>query len=326
MFGKKTTRTGIDLGGGQVKLIHGNGTGRLEVITHIGSQDLAYSERSDRAAATVAALEALLDRLELKKKNLGRIAVTAGCDNTAARDVVLPPLSEIEMIQTLPFEARKHLDLESIVDPVFDVQLLEKVPSEEEGVPDQLRVMLVAAPRAHVDFTLNVLKKIGVDPEIVDLEMFANLNELFAHQPSGVSRDIPVGLLDLTSSYARLHVTSRRGNLMSRVVGTGVPSLDDLSIAETYVHSLVSQVRETLLYYRGRFRREVGGLFVSGGGAYLPGVIENLKTGLNRAISILDPLPGLADNAVGISKCSEDGARYVTACGLCRWWDGDDNV
>jgi hypothetical protein len=51
-----------------------------------------------------------------------------------------------------------------------------------------------------------------------------------------------------------------------------------------------------------------------------------LKTGLRRSVNTLDPLPGLADEAVGIAKCKGDGARYVTACGLCRWWDGKADV
>jgi Tfp pilus assembly PilM family ATPase len=326
LFGKNTSRTGIDLGSSNVKLVHGTGSERLDKITHIGSQDIEFVDQDDREKVTAVALESLLSQLDLKKSSLGRIAVTAGCNNTAARDVVLPPLSEEELIQTLPFEAKKHLDLESIADPVFDVQLLGSIESEEDDMPNQTRVLLAAAPRSHVDFTLGVLKRAGIEPEVVDLEMFAGLNELFSHQPAGVSKDIPVGLLDLAASYARLHITSRNGNLMSRVVGTGVPGLEDKELIETYMNGLVTQVRDTLMYYRGRFRREVGGLFVAGGGAYMPDIIEQLKTGLRRSVNTLDPLPGLADEAVGIAKCKGDGARYVTACGLCRWWDGKADV
>ena len=326
MFGNSTSRTGIDLGSDRIKLIHGQGSDRLEKITHIGTQPWGRRNGDEKVASAAVALKSLLKRLDLNPGKLGHVAITSNCNNMSVRDVVLPPMSERELQQALPYEARKQLDLESIPNPVLDAQIVESMPSEGPERPSQIRVLMAAVPGDYLDFSLQVTQALGIEPEVVDLEVFAGLNELFAHQPAGVDKHTPIGLLDLAGRSSRLNIASRAGGVMSRVVGAGAPLDDETALIETFTRGLIGQIRDTLTYYRGRYRREVANLFISGGGAYLPGIADVLGASLDKSVTILDPLSGFADQALGFRTWSEEGARFVTACGLCRWWDGGRHV
>ncbi len=68
--------------------------------------------------------------------------------------------------------------------------------------------------------------------------------------------------------------------LLSRALGPGAPprGSTDETLA-SYAEKTVERLRETLTFYRGRQRQDVGELFIAGGGALLPGLAERLCKG-----------------------------------------------
>jgi type IV pilus assembly protein PilM len=322
LFGPGKVRTGIDLGTGSVKLVRGEGSGRLESISHIGVEDWDPPGSTGDVTRAAEALGRLLARLGLNKGRLGRIAVAIG-DEASFREVVLPALTVDELRQALPFEAKKHLFLESMAAPVMDFQILGAAPPAESGGGPQIRVLLAAASTTHRDFTLRVLGRVGLEPEVVDIEALASLNALFAHAAAEKKPDQVLGLIDLGAKQAVLHVGNRGGGLLSRALGPGAPApgSTDLTLA-SYAEKIIERLRETLTFYRGRQRQDVGELYIAGGGALLPGLPERFYKGAGLPVSLLDPLKGLAGRARGLDGLATSGPRLVTACGLCRWWDG----
>jgi type IV pilus assembly protein PilM len=322
LFGPGKVRTGIDLGTGSVKLVRGEGSDRLELISHVGVEDWDPPGSIGEVTRAAEALGRLLSRLGLTKNRLGKIAVAIG-EEASLREVVLPALTEDELRQALPFEAKKHLFLENMASPVMDFQILGAALSAEAGGGPQIRVLLAAASTAHRDFTLRVLGRVGLEPEVVDVEALASLNALFAHAATEGKPDRVIGLVDLGSKQAVLQVGSRSGGLLSRTLGPGAPARGstDETLA-SYAEKIVERLRETLTFYRGRQKQDVSELFIAGGGALLPGLVERLRKGAGSSVALLDPLKGLADGARGMDEVGASGPRFVTACGLCRWWDG----
>ncbi|MBI5836768.1 MAG: pilus assembly protein PilM [Candidatus Eisenbacteria bacterium] len=318
-----SVRTGIDLGTSGIKLVRGSGSPRLEQVTHLGVQDWVGGGSAPDVEAAAAALQQLLGRLGLGRGQLGHLAVAIGGQEASLREVVLPPLTDAELRQTLPYAARQHLDLEGMTSPVLDAQILGPAPPNQPGGPAQTRALLVAAPALQRDFPVRVLARVGLVPEVVDLEPLAGLNALLGCAKMKPGNDDAVALLDLGARRAALHVSGSSGGLLSRVVGEGVGPRREPAEVRTFAAELASQVKETLVFYRGRFRREVGGVYLSGGGASLPGLADLLARGLGECpVSILDPLAGLT-RAAGVMENGEGiSARFATACGLCRWWDG----
>jgi type IV pilus assembly protein PilM len=324
LFGSGKVRTGIDLGTASVKLVRGEGSNRLERITHVGVEDWDPPGASGDVARAAGALSRLLARLNLGRGRLGRVAVAIG-EEASFREVVMPALTEPELRQALPFEAKRHLFLEGMTTPILDFQILGSAPPAEDGGGAQIRVLLAAGSTPQRDFALRVLGRVGLEPEVIDIEALAALNALHASLGGEDASDQVIGLLDVGSKRAALHIGSRGGGLLSRALGAGAPPVASNGEGlAAYVETLVDRLRETLTFYRGRHREEVDRLYLAGGGALLPGLPEGLADGVGLSISLLDPLKGLLVNGAGGESLAGLGPRFVTACGLSRWWDAID--
>jgi Tfp pilus assembly PilM family ATPase len=323
LFRPKAIRTGIDLGTVAVKLVCGRGAAKLEKITHVGVEAWDLDDHPDSTERAAKALRRLLHRLALSKGRLGRIAVAVGGQDASVREVVMPPISERELRRALPFEAKKHLDIEGMTAPILDAQIVGAAPPTEAGGPAQTRVVLAAAARPQRDFVLNVLARSGLVPEVVDAEPLASLNELVAEVPAAERGEVPFGLLDLGGRHAGLYITSTQGGLLARSLGSGPPD-GDAPARDTYLRGLIVQIQETLTYYRGRSRRDVASLHLCGGGSLLPGFIPKLQHALGMPVSVLNPLRGLTSFARGGDDVEAQAPRFVTATGLCRWWDSSN--
>ena len=321
-------RTGIDLGWGSAKLVTGRGKKRLETITHVGAEAWEPPPQPDMDLAVereAEALERLLKRLSLPKRALGRIAVSVDTVQASLREVVLPALNEKELEQALPFEARKHLDLEHIEFPVLSSQILGPAPAMDEEHENKIRVLLAAVPKARRDHPIRVLRHLGLEPEVVDLDPLAGLNELMARLHDDIPEEAAVGLLDLGGRQASLHLASRRGGILSRPVGPGVPpDLDSAEQAAGYAELLSDRLKETLHFYQGRHRQNVARLYLSGGGALVKGISEALGDALRKSVEVLDSFADLDPETPGLSELEGQGTRFVRAFGLCRW--GDEHV
>jgi len=322
LFGNQTTRTGIDIGSTSVKLVRGTGRGRLERLTHAGSEPYSATSPAQRVETAAEALKTLLSRLGLGRRKLGRIAVNVGWQEAMVQEAITPPLDENELARALPFESRNHMNLDDMVDPVIQGQILGAAASDEEGAAEQSRILMAAVPREARDFPLEVLGRLGLEPEILDLEPLAGLNELFARLDDLEETGDVLGLIDLGGRHAALHMVGRDGGLLSRNLGPGSSRDDGTAEQDLYTRRLADKIQQTLTYYRGRNRREVDSLYVIGGGAYAAGRLESLSETLDRPVSLLDPLAADDEGILGDDTDNVQGAELATACGLCRW--GDD--
>jgi len=323
LFGNQGARTGIDIGSTSVKLVCGKGRQRLERITHVGIEPYHAASPAARVDEAAAALKTLMSRLGLSKRKLGRLAVTVGWQESMVQETTTPPLDEGELASALPYETRKYLNLDDVADPVLAGQLLGIVGQVGTGGVMQSRVLLAAVPREARDFPLQVLARLGLEPRIVDLEPLAGLNELFARLDAAEERGDVVGLIDLGGRHAAVHMVARDGGLLSRNLGPGSSRGDDAAAQCLYTRRLADKVQQTLTYYRGRFRREVDSLYVIGGGAYVTGRLDHLSESVGCRVTMLDPLAHEAKEARGASELAAHGAELATACGLCRWGDGE---
>jgi Tfp pilus assembly PilM family ATPase len=313
MFGnRQTVRTGIDLGRGTVRLVIGRGADRLERVTHVGVENWS----GDDPVAAAAALQRLLDRLDLHPRRLGRVAASVAGSDIICREVTMAAMSRSDLHQALPFEVRRHLDLEGMDSPVIDCQILENLSG---GSAPEMRVLLVAAPRPLRDRALRILDEVGIEPDVVDLAPLSGLNTLAEH--SDPLTEGAVALLSVEDAFSALHVWHRKGGLVTREFG-------DLGVTAALEHGpqvfaagVKAAVGETVTYFRGRHRRGVSRISLAGPGAVRAEVADALIDALDVETVVLDPLAGLASGAEGLTGGAPTGPLYVTACGLCRWWD-----
>jgi Tfp pilus assembly PilM family ATPase/predicted MFS family arabinose efflux permease len=316
----RNPRTGIDLGANNIKVVRCVGSAKLRVITHAGIEDWEPTETGEDKIRAASALDRLLRRLGLRKRHLGRVAVGVGGENVALSEVLLPPLTEGELRKALPFEAKRHLFLDRLDNPMLDFQIMGPVQTASDNDSPEMRVVLAAVSGSYRTSIIETLAQVGLEPEVIDLESLAGLNALLTHVPFGSDDDHAVGLLDLGAKQASLHLTHPSGGLLTRLVAPGVPQGNSGAV-DHYVKGLVSSIQETLTYYRARQRRVVESLFLAGGGALRSKVTERIRESLSVPVEIFDPLK----DGVSSAECEETvaacGPRLVTAYGLTRWWD-----
>jgi len=315
-------RTGIDLGSRSVKLVRGEGAPELERITHAGIEE--WEPGADGAAEASRALGRLLSRLGLKKRQLERVTVALRSEDAALREAVLPALSRHELQSALPYEARRHLDLEQMRDPVLSCQVLEDQTADSGETNKQMRVLIAAAGAQKRDGVLEVLRENGIEPEVVDLEPLAGLNALLATIGDGEANGRAYGLLDLGAERTRLHLAGHDGGVMTRTFSAEGPAPGGSSGSALSREELAERIRETLTYYRGRNRREVGQLYLSGGGAMQADLGGWLGERLGLSAHTLNPLLGLSLDAAARKGLARSAPRFTVAVGLCRWWDHGD--
>ncbi|MBD3162612.1 MAG: hypothetical protein GF346_09615 [Candidatus Eisenbacteria bacterium] len=320
----ETIRTGIDLGTASVKLVRGVGFPGLRRITHLGIEDWDPDESGDVVERAAGALERLLSRLRLQRRQLGRIAVAADDDEGDFRETDMVSLSDADLRRSAPFEAKKHLALDEMEAPIIDFQVLERFTEAGTAKPPGMRVLFAAIPKSAREFPMWVLAKAGLEPEVVDLESMAGLNAMMASMRAEDSAADRVALLDMGRRGVVLRITGRAGGILKRPLGAAPPYGGSAESVAEYGDDLIGGIRETLTFYRGRHRKEVDRFYLSGGGALASGLAEHLRSGLDCELSPLDPFRGLeVENAEGNAAIAES-TRFVTACGLCRWWDPDD--
>lgn len=320
LFERGPARTGIDIGASAIKLLRMSGTRPRRTITHAGIQVWEPEGTAADIAAASDALRRLLRRLGLNKRNIGHIAVAVAAEDAVVREAVLPQLSQDELARALPYEAPRYLSIEQMESPIIGHQVLGPAPPASEGGPAQMRVLLAAVARDKRDFPVQVLSRLGLEPAVVDLESLAGLNALFSFIPAEDDGSLAHGILDIGRSHAAVHVSARAGGLLTRSLAATLPAARDAGAMAAYAATLSKQVADTLTFYRGRFRREVGDIRVCGGGALLPQLRSLLAQGLSRTLLPVDPLEEQT-SVRGLQEVADRGPCLAIAWGLCQWWD-----
>jgi type IV pilus assembly protein PilM len=341
--------TGIDLGHHAVKLVRlelsGVGTPRL---THWGVEEVSEPE-SDRPGARAEALNALLRRLGLRVRQLGRIASAVGGPDVYLRQVSMPRLTPELLRNALPYEAKKHLPLDSLVHPCLDFQLLNGTPAFEGRDAEKTQeVLLVAAPQARRDDVLEELERAGIQPEVLDAQPLPALNAVLAAYPpeSGAGWHI---LLELGARSSVLAAVLADGSFYSRPLDFTGDALTRILKAELELDQaaaervkrelrefergapvglldspleiLVREIRETLRFLTVRRRNlEPGRIFLSGGSGLLPGLRDTLADALGVEVVYPDPFQGVLAEP-GSRPGPAESPWLIGALGLARWWE-----
>ncbi len=315
---KQTIRTGIDLGTSSVKLVRGTGADRLENITHVGCREWETTNPVLAVEKAAEALRGLLEELGLGRGDLGRVIASVGGAETSMREASLPYMTPEEFRSSLPFEGRKYLSLDNLESPVLDGQIIETVEPDGD-TPGTTLALLAASSMTKRTFVTDVLAECGVEPEVITVEPLARLNSMInLKAPESHDVDRAVALLDLGAKRANLIVAYYGTGLLSREIWRGDQPADTGDAEAAYIRDIATRTLETLTFYRGRYRREVDAIYLTGGSALKEGRAEELGRIMNRDVVMAKPFGEIAGNAVGVESHGASEAMFVTACGLAR--------
>jgi Tfp pilus assembly PilM family ATPase len=181
-----------------------------------GYRKVKFREGTDLARAFGRALEL--------RQNGEPVALSLTRPEAAIRKIELPPLTPDELLEALPWEAKRHF-ASLPDDAILDAQILRS----PEGGP--LEVLLVAFPRAIYQEVEAIWSSAQAVPEFVDLGQLAVLNAY--RLAPGRSSQAPSALLDLGEESGALTVLAGEELLLFRDLSGRSRRLDTL-LAETF--------------------------------------------------------------------------------------------
>lgn len=262
-----------------------------------------------------------------------RVVIGMGSQQVLIRELTLPSMPLKHIKESLPFRVQELLPL-PVEDAVLDFYPIEEFEAEGER---RIRGLLVAATRESVLANIAAARAAGLRTEEVDLIPFALTR---AHLPWGAEgtkvivhvgavstnvivaergvpqfiRMLPTGSRDLTQALAdRLGVRPDEAEELKRRIGITADEDDPESVAVARVNAegardVVQAVKTTIAFFENSHpQTRVEGLVLSGGGAMLRGLGDQLGAAIGLPVSV-----GRVDESFSVGS-AVDEASFLAA-------------
>lgn len=126
-------------------------------------------------------LKGILKRFKVKS---GKTLISIPAQNVVVRFFNFPYMPENELRESIKWELERYIPL-SPEDVNYDIQVIDVV---DRGDTKESRIMLVAVPKEILNPYLEVIKKLNLEPELVDVSVFSAVRTMIMSR-----KDIPRG-------------------------------------------------------------------------------------------------------------------------------------
>lgn len=317
----------VDISSAAVKLLeldkrHGGFELKSMAVVSLPRDAIVENEIIDSMTVT----QALKDAIEIASPDSRDVAFAVSGNALIIKTVNMPMMSEMELETVISFEADQHIPYD-MEDVYLDFQILG---TSDNGM--EMEVVLVACKRDVVEAYQQVIQEAGLTVKCVDCAVFAlenavelvlgdtskaastdgeqieaqvhalaniganftNINIMHNGQMAFV-RDQFFGGNYLTQKIRDLHGISFQAAesiKLENFAGVGDAAVDD------YFTALADELVRTLDFYAVRHAdTPVQKLFLSGGGALVPGTAEQIQQRLGIETKLLNPFPTIHASA-----------------------------
>ncbi len=296
LFARKRSSIGLDVGSGFIKVVEMDHSGDQPEVRRVAMRPLASDaivEGEVMDPVLVAdSVRDLLTELGLK----GRQVVTSiGGHDVIIKKIEMDRMNESDARDVIRWEAEQHVpfDINSVE---LDFQVLDPMG---EGL--RMQVLLVAAKRERVEDKVSLLVDAGVAPALIDIDAFALHNGFRHNYPEAMSgnvalvnvghettnvniledgapvltRDIPFGSRKVREDLQRERgLTAEQAEAVVQGESSGVDLERFVDLAADEVAVGIERASAFLMTQKGG--AGLGKVFLSGGGARLPGFADSL--------------------------------------------------
>ena len=309
LFGRNKQSAGLDIGSGFVKVVVVDHSGDQPEVSGVAMRPLvadAIVEGEVMDPGLVAdTIRDLFKEIGIKGKDV--IAAVGGHD-VIIKKIEMDRMNESDAREVIRWEAEQHVpfDIKSVE---LDFQILDPLG---EGL--QMQVLLVAAKRELVDHKVSLLLDAGLSPAAIEVDAFALHNAFSYNHPEAMegivalvnighettnvnilengnpllTRDIPFG-----SRRVRQDLQREKGLTAEQAedVVQGREPLDDLSslVASAADEVAVGIERASAFLMTRQDGGGLGSVFLSGGGARIPGMADALGNRMNLRTDLVNP-------------------------------------
>jgi len=254
-----------------------------------------------------------------------------------SRLIKLPPLNKKEIKDALRFEAETFVPY-PLKEVTIDYEVVEK---DELG---KLLVFAIAAKNELIHKFLKLFKMVGL--ELLAMESVSVAIKRVISQV--ISKNNSILLVDIGNSYSSVICLNNSQIYYTGTIAVGGESISrsisinlslDMSSAEEYkkaygmnaselegkiknailpvFNNMVEELRKTMTSYREEWGKKVDLLVLSGGGANMPGLAEELTKVLGIEVQIIQPFLRIdSKNLTLPMDINIDGCRFSVSVGL----------
>ena len=259
------------------------------------------------------------------------------------KKVRMPEVPAKELRDAVQLEAEHHIPF------AFDEVFLDyHVVSRQGGV---MELIVVAVKKSKVNEYVAVVQEAGLEPAIVDVDVFALGNQFEHNYPddsadtvalidvgasvmktnvvrggtSIFARDVPFGGNHYTQAIAdRLHTTFEEAERAKVGTSTDIASDAIVPALEAVSRDLSLELRRTFDYFGSTSDSDrIGRIVMSGGTARLPGVTEYLSTAWKIPVEVARPLERIDIDSALLEEASAAGPALAVGIGLALRRPGD---
>ena len=257
-------------------------------------------------------LEAALRNI-IQSQEIKRVNISVSAPSAIIRYVKFPKMEKEELIQSLKFEAHRHIPF-AISEVILDTYILRP------DLPDnKMLVLMAAVKKDFLNQRLRVIDTAGLRLNIVDIDSLALVNAFnFNYSKEDSLKNKTVALLNIGASFTNLNILETGVPVLSRdiqiagnsitqkiadglgldfksaeelKVNPGKEKLDKVSQAAEFVLSnLAQEVRVSFDYYESQNASSVAKIFLSGGGSCFTGLKDTLANLLGIEVEYWNPL------------------------------------
>ncbi|OIO71971.1 MAG: pilus assembly protein PilM [Zetaproteobacteria bacterium CG_4_9_14_3_um_filter_49_83] len=267
---------------------------------------------------SMAVSQALLDAIDVARPSSRRIAFAISGNSVIIKTAQVANMSEFEFESEVEFEADQHVPYD-IDDVYLDFQILG--PTKED--PEMMDVVLVACKREVVDDYQLVMGEAGLETTCVDCAVFAleNASELMGTTEVDMvesfeeEAEYAVALINIGANLININIlkNGRMAFVRDQFYGgvnlteeiqkehvIGFQAAEDMKIkrfqeisseaVERFYMGLTSEIVRSLDFYAANNAESpVQALYLSGGGALIPNITEELSQRLGIEAHLVNP-------------------------------------
>ncbi len=328
-----------------VELVHGKKDLKVTKLARVEIQP--ELEDNDRKSAIVKILKNLTRDYGVNPR---RVISGVGGESVVVRRILVPPMPEKELVQAVRWQAEEHLPY-SLDEVYLDFQVFGRGRTKGE----ETSVILVGVKKETIDNHLDILKKAGIIPQMLDVNPFALFNMFeFSHPHEledialvemghsttcllifeGASpflvRNLNFGGLHISRAIAgNLGVDYSKANQLKEEHGlmteepqaAGVSSDIAAQISDQIkkcMRDLINEILHSLDYYSSQKGKKIKKIFISGGGAYVNNISEFLSGALGLPVERDNPFARIGYNPRRFSPdyLEKEGSFFAVGSGL----------
>jgi len=208
------TCVGLDIGSSSVKAVQLKKGKKGVQLLAFGMEPLMPQTIVDGTimdqGAVVDAIRTLWSRLKLRQKD---VAIAIAGHSVIIKKISLPPMSEHELADQIPFEAENHIPFAKD-DVELDYEVINK-----QNAHGQMDVVLVAAKKEVVQDYAAVVREASLSPVVVDVAAFSAQNAFEVNYD--LSPDEAIVLVNIGAAISNINVIRGKESLFTRDVTIG---------------------------------------------------------------------------------------------------------